>query len=147
MKVIFLKDVGGVGQRGAIKDFSDGYAMNFLIAKGLAVPATPERVAALEKERKAQEAHQAVAKHLLEADIHSLEGARLEIAAKASEKGGLFKAITSDDVAALIAKERHVRVPVSFVHTAHIKHTGEYPIQIAAKDGPAANITLVVRAL
>ena len=46
MKVIFLKDVGGVGQRGSIKEVSDGYAMNFLIAQGLAVQATPEKVAA-----------------------------------------------------------------------------------------------------
>lgn len=42
MKVILLKDVGGVGQHGEIKDVADGYAMNFLIGRGLAQQATPE---------------------------------------------------------------------------------------------------------
>lgn len=146
MKVIFLKDVGGVGQKGSVKDFSDGYAINFLVAKGLAVPATAERLAALERERKEREVHHAVEMRLLEADIHSLEGARIEIQARASEKGGLFKAITPVDIAGAIAAERNVRVPVAFVQTAPIKTIGEHAIQIAARPGLAATITLSVRA-
>lgn len=146
MKVIFLKDVGGVGQKGAVKDFSDGYAMNFLIAKGLAVPATPERIAEMERERKEKEAHHAIEMHLLEADIHSLEGARIEMQARASEKGGLFKAITVADIAAAIAQEHHVRVPMPFVHTTPIKTVGEHAIQIAANPRLAATIKLIVRA-
>jgi len=50
MKVLFLKDVGGVGQRGTIKDVSDGYALNALIPKGLAVQATPDKIAAHKKQ-------------------------------------------------------------------------------------------------
>ena len=46
MKVIFTKDVGGVGVRGTVKDVSDGYAQNFLIARGLAEQATTEKLAA-----------------------------------------------------------------------------------------------------
>ena len=49
MKVIFLKDVGGVGQRGTIKDISDGYAQNFLIPNGLAEQATAEKKTANQK--------------------------------------------------------------------------------------------------
>ncbi len=40
MKVIFLKDVKGQGKKNEIKEVTDGYAMNFLVKKGFAVPAT-----------------------------------------------------------------------------------------------------------
>ena len=40
MQVIFLKDVKGQGKKGEIKDVSDGYAINFLIKRGLALKKT-----------------------------------------------------------------------------------------------------------
>ena len=40
MKVIFLKDVSGIGKRGEVKNVADGYARNFLIANGLVEIAT-----------------------------------------------------------------------------------------------------------
>ena len=46
MKVVLLQDVKKIGKKGEIKDVSDGYARNFLLAKGLGVAATP---AAIEK--------------------------------------------------------------------------------------------------
>lgn len=50
MKIIFLKDVKKQGKKNEIKEVSDGYAMNFLIKKGLAVPATSSNIEKVEKE-------------------------------------------------------------------------------------------------
>ncbi|HEY4528205.1 MAG TPA: 50S ribosomal protein L9 [Candidatus Paceibacterota bacterium] len=41
MKIILLKDVKGVGKIFEEKEVSDGYALNFLIPKNLAVPVSP----------------------------------------------------------------------------------------------------------
>ncbi len=50
MKVIFLKDVKNQGKKGEIKEVSDGYAMNFLIKKGLAVKQTQTSLNKLNQE-------------------------------------------------------------------------------------------------
>ncbi len=40
MKVILLENVEGVGRIGETKDVRDGYGRNFLVPRGLALPAT-----------------------------------------------------------------------------------------------------------
>jgi large subunit ribosomal protein L9 len=55
MKVVFLKDVKGQGKKGEIKEVSEGYANNFLIAQGLAVPATGGAVKNLDNQKKAEQ--------------------------------------------------------------------------------------------
>ena len=50
MKVIFIKDLRGQGKKGEIKEVSDGYATNYLIARGYAVKQTKTSSDILNKE-------------------------------------------------------------------------------------------------
>lgn len=50
MKVILLSDVPKVGKKGEIKEVADGYARNFLIARGLAVQESNASKKILEKQ-------------------------------------------------------------------------------------------------
>lgn len=142
MKVLFLKDVGGVGQAGTIKNVSDGYAMNFLIARGLAVQATPEKIAAHDAQVKREgEAHAAEEAELKKA-IQSVEGMRIEMKVRATEKGGLFKSITAADIQKSLGKN----IPESAVQLEKpIKEVGEHAIKIKAA-GVSAEIILAVKA-
>ena len=49
MKVILLQDIKKLGSKWDIKDVNDGYARNFLLAKKLALIATPENLAKKER--------------------------------------------------------------------------------------------------
>ena len=51
MRVILLSDVPKVGKKGEIKDVADGYARNFLIARGLAVMESSGSKKILEKQK------------------------------------------------------------------------------------------------
>lgn len=74
MKVILLKDIKGVGQRFEEKNVSDGYAMNFLLPKNLALAADK---AGLAKTKQLQEAS-AAKKAEETARLEEKEKARLE---------------------------------------------------------------------
>ena len=52
MRVIFLKDVKGQGKKGEIKEVKDGYAQNFLIAKGFAEKLTEQSLGKYQREKK-----------------------------------------------------------------------------------------------
>lgn len=47
MKVIFTEDVKGTAKKGEVKEVSDGYARNFLIAKGKAIEANAQNLSNL----------------------------------------------------------------------------------------------------
>ncbi len=138
MKVILIKDVAKVGQHGMIKEVSNGYALNFLIARGLAIQATPEKLAAYEAAQKREvEARDRESEALVKA-IQGLEGSRVEIVARATEKGGLFKSVTATDIAKAILDQKRVDISQEMIALQKpIKETGEHSITIASGDAKA----------
>jgi len=142
MKVIFVRDVARVGQTGQVKEVADGYALNFLIARGLAVQATSDAIkkhaAKVQKDWEAKEKEHAALATL----IQSVEGARVEMKARATEKGGLFKSITAPDIIKALGKP----VPVEMVQLHKpIKAVGEYQIKIRSA-GAESHILVAVQA-
>ncbi|MFC6295109.1 50S ribosomal protein L9 [Lactiplantibacillus daoliensis] len=112
MKVIFLDDVRGKGQRGQIKNVPDGYATNFLIKKGLAKEATKAAISTLKAEQKNEAAREAeelaeakTTKTALEADTTVVE-----LTAKAGKDGRLFGSIPSKQIATALADQYQVKL-------------------------------------
>ncbi len=144
MKVIFKKDVGGVGQRGTVKEVSDGYALNFLIPQGLAEQATADKVAAHAKSQKALEAENAAREKEWAESAARMQGAKFQIHAKANNQGHLYKQLSADDIAAEIKKVFGVSVPHSLILIgSQIKAAGEHDISVKLGKS-AAKMTLVV---
>lgn len=148
MKVILLKDVAKVGQHGTVKEVSDGYALNFLIAKGLAVQATPDKIAAYELNQKKEKELREREEATLMTQVRSLENARIEMSVRATEKGGLFKSITVADISRAIAEQKGVKIPTDIIALAKpLKETGEHPVSILAGTSKAQlTIAIVAKA-
>ena len=145
MKVIFLKDVGGVGQRDTVKEVTDGYAVNFLIARGLAIQATPEKIASLKKKTAENERLSGEHNVKLRDQIRAADGKRVVLKAKANEKGHLFKGIKKDEVAARLGDAFGALITPDTVAMPadSIKEVGEYTMKLAGA-GAEATIKLVV---
>lgn len=144
MKIILLKDVAKVGQRGSVVDVADGFALNSLIPRGLAEQATAAKIAAHAAQVKQEEAAHEEATAALRAIVKNIENSHLELALRASEKGGLFKAVTAADIAKALLDQRHVTVPAEYIQLEHpIKQTGGYAITVKAS-GVEAHLTLSI---
>ncbi len=99
MEVVLLKAVKGLGTAGDVCKVADGYARNYLLRRGLAVPATEgarKRVAA-EAEAQAREEAKAVAQ--AEAQAARLEDVSLIFKVRAGEGGQLYGSVTNADIA------------------------------------------------
>ena len=130
MKVILQQDVKGQGKKGQLVDVSDGYARNFLLAKKLAVLATPENVNTMKQQEKAKKAQQAAEKAEAEATAKKLEGLTVKVVAKAGEGGRLFGAVTGKEIAEALSKQHGVTInKAKLVLDEPIKACGGYKIK------------------
>ena len=106
MKVILLCDVKGQGKKDQIVNVSDGYARNFLLPKGLAIPADAKSI----NEMKNKEA---AAQHKIEVETAQAkeiaakrEGILVKLFCKSGSDGRLYGAVTSKDVADALGLQR-----------------------------------------
>lgn len=98
MKVILLSDVKGLGKQGEIKETSNGYAMNFLIPKKLAVIYTEKskEILKAQQDKHAQKLEEE--KQLAIKNQQLLEGITLEFKAKAAPDGRMVGTISYKQV-------------------------------------------------
>jgi|SRR3989344_5738994 len=147
MKVILLKDVKGIGQRNAIKDVSDGYALNYLLPRGLAQQATKDAVEIAKKRNEIEQQVSEQSREKMKATVKRLDGQTITIRAKANDKGHLFKSVKSDDVAAAISDAGNIVLDPDMISLGAkaIKEVGNHTVRLSG-EGIEAAITLVVEA-
>lgn len=97
MKVILLADVKKVGKKGEIKEVSDGYARNFLIARNLAVAASNDSMKVLAKQNADEAARQAELK--AEAEALKAKLAEMTLEFKVNSKNGVvFNSVSTKQI-------------------------------------------------
>ena len=130
MKVILTQDVKGQGKKGQLVEVSDGYGRNFLLAKKLAVLATPENVNTMKMQEKAKKAQEAAEKAEAQAIAKKLEELTVKIVAKAGEGGRLFGAVTGKEIADALSKQHGITInKAKLVLDEPIKACGGYKIK------------------
>jgi large subunit ribosomal protein L9 len=145
MKIILTKDVQGLGKVGDVKDVSDGYARNFLLAKHLGLPATN---VALDKIQKEQAEKQAKMTKENERALNlkaKLEGKTIAITGKA-QKQSLFAAIHEKDIALAITEKLGTEVAAdSIIIKNPIKTLGNHTVEVKLAQNLSATVKLEVK--
>lgn len=146
MKVLLLKDVPNLGQKGDIKEAKDGYARNFLFARGFAKTATSNVIREAEKIKKESENKNKAEISDFEKALAKLKDVQIVIEAKANEQGGLFRAISVKQILSALEKagieeigEKDIRIKEP------LKSVGEHIVDIN-RGGISGKIKVVVKA-
>jgi large subunit ribosomal protein L9 len=139
-EVLLLKPVDGLGAEGDQVKVRAGYARNFLLPQGMAMPLTQanrKRIEALKKARALREAKELDGAQALAKQI---EKAAIAIAVKTGEGGKLFGAVTTNDIhdklnAAGIPVEKkriHLGQPIKTLgkHTVAIRLHPEVTVEL-----------------
>lgn len=143
MKVIFLKDVKGTGKKGEIKDINDGYARNFLLAKGLAAQATSGTIQKVSKEKSEKDASHERRVQELKKLASSIKSLRLHFTLKAGDKGELFGSIGTRDVENELKKYKAEDAKAILEHP--IKTLGEHEVTIDVGEGVTTTIIVDIK--
>lgn len=135
MKVILIKDVKGVGRVHDAVEAKDGHALNYLIPKKLAIPATPTAMKEAELRRKQAEDRAKINSELLTQNISILAEARVVIKVKANEKGHLYDAVGESDISKAVKEQARIDIPEDAIKLEKpIKELGTFDIPIATAD-------------
>lgn len=145
MRVLLIQDVKGLGQAGEIKRVADGYARNYLIPQGLAVPATEGVLKQVEIRRQVEarrrERFEAEAAALAEV----LSTVTLNFKVKVGEMGKLYGSITSADIAVGLEMETGKSIDKRRIELAEpIREVGIYRVPIRLSKDLMPQITVVV---
>ncbi len=99
MEVILLTNVKNLGKLGAKVKVKPGYGRNFLIPRGMALPATPANLEVFEQRRADLEKNATDALTQAQARAGRFENLKLTIKARVAEEGKLYGSVGPLDIA------------------------------------------------
>lgn len=144
-EAILLKDVDGVGAKGAVVDVSKGYLRNYLLPRKLAQPATKGLIEQARQAAAKQEQAQrdAVASAQEQADL--LNKTVLTLSEKAGEDGRLFGSVTNQDIADAIKAARGITIDKRHISLDEpIKSVGTHMVTVEVASGVTATVKTMV---
>lgn len=98
MQVIFIKDLKNQGKKGEIKNVKDGYAENFLIKKGFAIPVNQENMRNLKNEQVRENNIDKRNQEIALEEKNKLEKLKLEFKVKTGKDDRIFGSVSQKQI-------------------------------------------------
>jgi large subunit ribosomal protein L9 len=148
MKIVLIADVPDLGGKGSVVDVKEGYARNYLIPRGLAKEATDSVLRALKERESIKEDKAKREVEKAEKAAERLRNARVRIEANAGERGKLFGAVTSKDVADAIKGQLGIGLDKKKVDMEeNIRSVGTHKVKIRLHPKVSLDLEVLVEAI
>ncbi len=130
MQILLKTNVEHLGRLGDVVAVKPGYARNYLLPLGLAVPVTKANLALIEKDRSRAHAEEQARIESMREFATRLEQASVTIEGRANEDGHLFGSVTAASIADAL-RERGLTVDAKAIRLEHpIKEIGVYDVVV-----------------
>ena len=146
MQVILLDKVANLGSLGDQVNVKAGYARNFLVPQGKAVPATKKNVEFFEARRAELEAKLAEVLGAANARAEAINAlGTVTIASKSGDEGKLFGSIGTRDIAEAVSaagyplEKAEVRLP-----NGALRNTGEFDVAVHLHTDVETTLKLII---
>jgi large subunit ribosomal protein L9 len=105
MRIVLREDIEKLGRRGEVLEVAAGFARNFLLPKGKALPATDGNMKRVEQERRRYVVRQAKEKEEAAVVARRIAGVQCTVVRKVGENDQLYGSVTASDIAEYLAKD------------------------------------------
>jgi large subunit ribosomal protein L9 len=110
VKVVLRADHSTMGKRGDIVEVADGFARNYLLPGGLAIPATGGIEHQASSMRRARDVKDAKDREGAEAIARRLVPVVITVPARAGAEGKLFGSVTNHDIVAAVRDQTGIEL-------------------------------------
>ncbi len=145
MKIILREDVERLGRKGDIVTVKDGYARNYLIPRGLALPVTRGNIKMIEEEKRRllrQREREAKTAQELADKLSQLE---LVIYKKAGENDVLYGSVTAAELAEALKEKGFDIDRKNIILEEPIKRLGVHYFEVRVHHDVKARVRVVVK--
>lgn len=144
--VILIQNVVGLGGESDQVHVSAGYARNFLIPQGLAIPVTQGNKRRLESLRQRRAEREAQELNLMSELGRSLSKVTLTIAVKTGDDGRMFGSVTSGSIADALKTQLEVSLDRRKIHLEKpIQALGEHEVDLRLHPEVKSSLKVVVK--
>lgn len=141
MKVILLADVKKLGKKDQTIEVSDGYAVNFLFPRKLAVQVTKKSVEVLENQQEERKENEAKAKAEAQELAKRLNEITLPFKVKTGREGKLFGAISLKQVTDELEKQYKISIDKrKFIDKGPLDVLGYWDLKVELHKGVIAKV-------
>ncbi len=145
VQVVLNEDVISLGKNGDLVEVAPGYARNFLLPYGKALPVTPAVMKQVAHRRAKQAEHEASLKQAaLDFQTALVTIGRFTVKKQIGEDEVLFGTVTNGDVAQVIEEATKKEIDRRDITVPEIHRTGKYKVQVKLHTEVTAEINLEV---
>lgn len=144
MEVILKEDVPKLGEMGEVVEVAPGYGRNYLIPKGLALPASSAQKKELAHQKRQIEEKKAQEREAARKVQGDLDGIAITIPKRVSEEDKLYGSVTAREIAEVLEQEGF-EIEHRFIEVGQgFDELGIYRVPIKLASGVYAHILVWV---